>query len=296
MQSKYIDYFNEGKVKLLKSEFDSSEILNEVSLILHSGHLNKRNLFFFKEGKGLSLPEIKSFDVNFIKNPLSMEELTSAFFTKGYGLQLRNLQSISRYFYIESLKAFRATFSLNNFNLYMNKSQTKSFNKHADPYFSLIYFLEGKKEWQFDDETLVTEEGDILLIPKKEHHNVSTLTENSLHITSSFYSLPLDKGQELDFPIQSQTQADQIYQVMQAFFISNFSHEFQFANLFDRFEQVHQNYMFYHLSKPLLFIVGYGELGFNNREEMLSMWEKLSPTEKSLDSQIAQEVRDRFKA
>lgn len=287
------------QLKLYEQAFDPSEFNQAIDSVFQSSHLNKRNLFFFKEGEPLQYELPKSFDLNFISNPLCHKKLYDKFLKEGFGMQIRGLQSCSEYFYKKSLLEFRKTFCLNNFNLYLSERETKSFKKHADPFHAFVYFLRGEKNWEFDTDSLVTKAGDILAIPKGVKHNVHSMNTPSLHITNSYYSLPLKIGSqnEIEVPILAANEyAEKIYEMMRQFFESNMSNNFLSASLFGDLSNLHLNYMFFHLDKPQIYIVGLGEVIFDNRADMQIIWNELSPDKKNISKDVISEIKNRLKS
>ena len=290
------EQLNDIQLEVKSLSFNSSEMLAEINYILKYSHLTKRNLFFFKEGKGLEFDLPKDYDFNFIMNIFKNKTLSKAFYDEDYGIQIRGLQNCNKYFFTKSLRDFRETFCLNNYNLYINKSHTHSFKRHKDPYNSIIYFLKGQKKWSFDDNDIITKTGDILYIPSDTFHDVQTLDEHSMHVTSSYYALPISKNEKIDVPIHAkEDKADIIYEKMKEFFQRNFEHDFTLEKLLGVETNFNENYMFFHLTKPLLYIVGYGELSFNSFHERDDYWKLLSP-DNSIDKELTKDIQNRLQA
>lgn len=139
--------------------------------------------------------------------------------------------------------------------------------------------------------------GDTLFIPKDVYHNVKTLESHALHITSSYYGLPLNiKGKKLnlDAPtIEGKEYADEVYVRMKSFFIDNMNSSFSLFSLFNDMDHLQNNYAFYHLTKPILYIVGLGELVFLSNDDMKKVWEALNRN-KALSDEIKSEIKNRI--
>lgn len=273
-----LDILKQDKINLHPDNFNVSSFNKAVNEIFLGSSLYKRNLFLFKDGKSSPIDELKSFDLNFSTLPLAEPEIVKKFLKEGYSFQIRGLQSLGNFFYDRSVKEFKKTFCLNNYNLYLSPANTNAFKRHKDPYNSIIYFLKGSKIWHFDEDSLNTESGDLLFIPSKTYHNVESLSA-SLHITSSYYSLPIihnAKKESVDIPILAQIdKADAIYDSMKSFFKKNMNVTISMLSIFNDLSYLKSHYMFFHLSKPFIYIQGIGELIFKDNNEKEQYWKLL---------------------
>lgn len=126
-----------------KHGFDHARFLDEVNNIFQFSHLNNRNTFLFKDSKPYKYEVQKSFDVNFIPNPLNTENVKNKYIQEGYTVQIRGIQAVNNFFNALCVSEFKKTFCLNNYNLYLSHKSTNAFKKHKDPHNAIIYFLKG---------------------------------------------------------------------------------------------------------------------------------------------------------
>lgn len=123
--------------------------------------------------------------------PIPGTNETERLLKSGATLLIKNANYRNRNLNLVSLQMAR-TFGPNiGCNLYFTPANEKGFPAHSDPHHSIIWQIEGEKEWKFKNQTMTLRPGDVLIIPKGEEHSAAAGTKDSLHATFSITLLNL---------------------------------------------------------------------------------------------------------